>query len=76
MASVTFTSTDSPKTIIYNPDVEKYSSTFKNVNFPKTVIFEQSLPFRVSFISIRVPGVTGLVPPIGIAVIGLNNYIL
>ena len=76
MASVSFTQIDSPKTIIYNPDVEKYSSTFRNVNLPKTVVFEQTLPFKVRFTSIRVPGVTGLVPPIGIAVIGVNNYIL
>jgi hypothetical protein len=36
------------------------------------------LPFRISFINIMVPGYSypNNVPPIGIAVIGFNNYIL
>lgn len=38
---------------------------------------EYSVPFRVKFINIGVPGYSSSnVPPIGIAVIGLNNYIL
>lgn len=76
MAPVTFTSVDSPKTIIYNSNVEKPTSKFKNVNLPKTVVFNEMLPFKVKFISVKLPGSTGLVPPIGIAIIGVNNYIL
>lgn len=37
----------------------------------------QKLPFRVKFINIGIePSGPGLPPPIGIAVIGFNNYIL
>ena len=35
------------------------------------------LPFRVRFTNIQQPGYSpSLVPPIGIAIIGVNNYIL
>lgn len=38
---------------------------------------DYSVPFRVKFINIGIPGYNaGDVPPIGIAIIGLNNYIL
>lgn len=38
---------------------------------------EQVLPFRIKFVNVGIPayGPTN-VPPIGIAIIGLNNYIL
>lgn len=36
---------------------------------------EQKLPFRVRFTNVQIPGEFGI-PPIGIAVIGFNNYIL
>lgn len=36
---------------------------------------KQKLPFRVRFTNIQIPGAMS-VPPIGIAVIGFNNYIL
>lgn len=51
-------------------------STFETVDKPKTIIYRDILPFKVRFSSIGIPGVAGLVPPIGIAVIGVNNYIL
>lgn len=35
----------------------------------------ENLPFRVRFTNVLIPGELG-VPPIGIAVIGFNNYIL
>jgi hypothetical protein len=39
--------------------------------------FISKLPFRVKFANIVVPGYSSNnVPPIGIAIIGLNNYIL
>jgi len=43
----------------------------------RTVSIKQVLPFRIKFSNITVPGYSaGDVPPIGIAIIGLNNYIL
>jgi hypothetical protein len=51
-------------------------STFITVDKPKRIIYKNILPFKVRFSSIGITGVSGLVPPIGIAVIGVNNYIL
>lgn len=61
------------------------AKTFKTKNFGilkfvrgkrKTKI-QQVLPFRVKFINVGISGYgPGNVPPIGIAVIGVNNYIL
>lgn len=54
-------------------------------NYPKayisspqpTIRIDSVLPFRVRFTNIKVPGYGPLNPaPIGIAVIGYNNYIL
>jgi hypothetical protein len=44
----------------------------------RLVKIQQTLPFRVRFINITVPGYSfpNNVPPIGIAIIGFNNYIL
>ena len=43
-----------------------------NITRPETI-----LPFRVRFTSVTIPGYgKANVPPIGIAVIGVNNYIL
>jgi hypothetical protein len=43
----------------------------------RTVKINQVLPFRISFTNIMVPGYSASNPaPIGIAVIGVNNYIL
>ena len=48
----------------------------KTVNFAKVSI-EETLPFRVRFTSITVPGYgPGNVPGIGLQVIGFSNYIL
>lgn len=52
------------------------SVTFLTVDAPCNVIYKEVLPFRVRFSSIGIPGIVGLVPPIGIAIIGQNNYIL
>ena len=49
---------------------------FNTIDKPKSIIYNDILPFRVRFSSIGVPGVAGLIPPIGIAVIGVNNYVL
>lgn len=49
---------------------------FETIDKPKSIIYNNLLPFKVRFSSIGVPGVAGLVPPIGIAVIGVNNYVL
>ena len=44
----------------------------------RLVKIQQILPFRVRFINITVPGYSfpNNVPPVGIAIIGFNNYIL
>ena len=43
----------------------------------RTVKINEVLPFRVRFTNIMIPGYSANNPaPIGIAVIGLNNYIL
>lgn len=44
---------------------------------PKKVEIKHTLPFRVRFTTITVPGYSSsTVPPIGIQVIGFSNYIL
>jgi hypothetical protein len=59
--------------------------SLKSKNYPVVKIFEgrrtvkinEVLPFRIRFTNIMVPGYSASNPaPIGIAVIGLNNYIL
>lgn len=46
-------------------------------NDTRTVKINETLPFRVRFTNIQVPGYSKTNPPgIGIAVIGFNNYIL
>lgn len=44
----------------------------------RLVKINQTLPFRVRFVNITVPGYSfpNNVPPIGIAIIGFNNYLL
>ena len=43
----------------------------------RTVKINEVLPFRIKFTNVMVPGYSASNPaPIGIAVIGLNNYIL
>jgi hypothetical protein len=44
----------------------------------RLVKIQQTLPFRVRFINITVPGYSfpNNVPPVGIAIVGFNNYIL
>lgn len=55
--------------------VDSYKS--KIYDFPYKAKVSYSLPFRVKFINVGVPGYGPNNPaPIGIAVIGLNNYIL
>lgn len=48
----------------------------KTSDYPKVIRINEILPFRVRFMSIQIPGAQGLVPPIGLAIIGVNNYIL
>lgn len=56
----------------------RYTSVkIKESNRYKNVVIGQTLPFRVRFASITIPGYgPSNVPPIGIAIIGYNNYIL
>jgi hypothetical protein len=43
----------------------------------RNVSIREVLPFRIKFTNIMVPGYSSSnVPPIGIAIVGLNNYIL
>jgi hypothetical protein len=48
----------------------------ESLDLSKCIKYKTILPFRVKYVSIGIPGVAGLVPPIGIAVVGVNNYIL
>lgn len=53
-----------------------YTRSINNSNFYISKI-NDVLPFRIRFTNIGIPGYgPGNVPPIGIAIIGLNNYIL
>lgn len=63
----------------------KRVKTIKTSNYPifnikkskQVTNIEPVLPFRIKFINIGVPAYgPGNIPPIGIAVIGINNYIL
>lgn len=60
----------------------KESHRYKSVKIKesgryKNVVINQVLPFRIRFKSITVPTYgPSNVPPIGIAIIGFNNYIL
>jgi hypothetical protein len=54
----------------------KISVKAESSDVPKCIKYKTILPFKVKYVSIGIPGVTGLVPPIGIAVVGVNNYIL
>lgn len=58
---------------IKNDNYSRSSIIDKPIN---AVIFDQ-LPFRIRFTNILVPGYgPNNVPPIGIAIVGYNNYIL
>lgn len=49
----------------------------KPINKPLNVKVEPVLPFRIKFVNIGIEGYgPNNVPPIGIAVVGYNNYIL
>ena len=59
--------------------------TVKSANFPilsidkskRSTTIQQVLPFRIKFTNIGIPGYgPGNGAPIGIAIIGINNYIL
>ncbi len=57
-------------------DTISYPSAKPIKSLQKTVV-EQILPFRVKFTSVSVEGFTSSRPaPIGIAIVGVNNYIL
>jgi len=50
---------------------------FKIKKSHKTIQIENNLPFRIKFIGVQIPSYgAGNVPPIGIAIIGVSNYIL
>lgn len=45
--------------------------------YPQTIRINEVLPFRISFTNIMVPSYSSTdIPPIGIAIVGFNNYIL
>jgi hypothetical protein len=50
----------------------------KIIEGKRLVKINETLPFRVRFTNITVPGYSfpDNVPPIGIAIVGFNNYIL
>lgn len=50
---------------------------FKIKRSRQTTVIHDVLPFRIKFINVQVPGYgPGNIPPIGIAIIGVNDYIL
>lgn len=57
---------------------EKYHYNSRVLHTPPFgVKVKEDLPFRVKFINIGIPSYGNFnVPPIGIAIIGFNNYIL
>lgn len=71
---------------VLNPSANKIVKIYKEIDHNTKILstelrkvkISQILPFRVQFTNIQVPGGygPGNVPPIGIAVIGINNYIL
>ena len=66
MAKATVIPTDSKRVIEVNNTCKHRQAT---------VLY--TLPFKIRITNITVPGYTPVdVPPIGIAIIGLNNYIL
>lgn len=56
------------------------TSSYPIFNIKKTkqvTNIEPVLPFRIKFVNIGVPAYgPGNIPPIGIAIVGINNYIL
>lgn len=67
-------------------DKAPFSAKFRQKQFPRLSLrhgdpfrikVNETLPFRIKFTSIGVPsyGPTNI-PPIGVAIIGFNNYIL
>ena len=66
MAKATVLNVESKRVIEVNPTCK---------NRKAVVLYE--LPFKIRITNIKVPCYTPInVPPIGIAIIGLNNYIL
>lgn len=66
MAKASVIDIESKRVVEINPTCENRSAI---------VIYE--LPFKIRITNIKVPGYSPIdVPPIGIAIIGLNNYIL
>jgi hypothetical protein len=70
--------------VIFTKQKQK-TRTIESVDYPivkisqgrRTVRINEVLPFRIKFTNIMVPGYSASNPaPIGIAVIGFNNYIL
>ena len=66
MAKSTVLNVESKRVVEVNPTCKNRKSV---------VLYE--LPFKIRITNIKVPGYTPInVPPIGLAIIGLNNYIL
>lgn len=56
--------------------IKEISPNIKIKDSNPHVRINQILPFRVRFTNIQIPSYMGGIPPIGIAIIGVNNYIL
>jgi hypothetical protein len=58
--------------------IENDNFFITTIKSPNPIIkINYDLPFRIKFTNIMVPGYgPGNVPPIGIAIVGVNNYIL
>lgn len=77
MAGYSLTTVDYPKTVIINKK-DSIVTSFENKE-SRGVVINQVLPFRIRFTNTVLES-TGYGPgnpaPIGIAIIGYNNYIL
>lgn len=66
MATVAVLQTDSKRSVYID-----------NLDYKRTIKVNTVLPFRIKITNIKVPGYSPTAPsPIGLAIIGFNNYIL
>lgn len=75
MANATITNLSGRK-VASVQTLSSYKSSISQVNFSK-IQASEILPFRVRFTNVQIPGYDANNPaPIGIAIIGVNYYIL
>lgn len=70
--------TDKPAGKTKNIKTSSYPiSNITTKKYPRKVVINEDLPFRVRFTNITIPGYSSTnIPGIGLQIIGYNNYIL